>query len=62
MSEERKRPCDYVAERTPENAQRCAICDEDAWDVCYDSFLCDAHVAVLDAEMNEHARKLEAQL
>ncbi len=56
----RKRPCDYVAVRTAANAQRCC-CGEPAWDVCYDVFLCDACVAVLDAEMNEHARQLEVR-
>lgn len=55
---ESKRPCDYVSERTAENAKACERCGDPAWDICYDGFLCDACVAVLDAEMNEHARKL----
>lgn len=52
------RPCDYVKHRTAANARACEKCGASAWDVCYDTFLCDACVKALDAEMNEHARKL----
>lgn len=60
MSDQRYRPCDYVAERTDENAQVCT-CGAQAWDVCYDVFMCDACVAIADVEYDAWYAKQEAQ-
>ena len=58
--DDRARPCDYAA-RTETNGQPCAKCGAPAWDVCYDVFLCDKHVAIVDAGYNEYQRREEAK-
>ena len=50
-------PCDYVERRDILNAQDCSRCGAPAWDICYDVFLCDKHVAIIDAGYNEHQRR-----
>lgn len=49
--------CDYVAERTEENAVPCTRCGAPSWDVGYDVLLCDKHVAIMDAGYNEALKR-----